>query len=92
MREEFEKLPEIAARLNEYNIVFHENDYAAEGYSDNVKLWIAVGFVSGAWYAYQEQQKIINMQECGATEIRMILEDSEYDDSAKLERISELLK
>ena len=60
MREEFEKLPEIAARLSEYNIVFYDNDYAAEGYSDNTKLWIALGFVSGAWYAFQEQQKKID--------------------------------
>ena len=63
MREEFEKLPEIAARLSEYNIVFHENDYVAEGYSDNTKLWIAVGFVSGAYYAYQEQQKKISTKD-----------------------------
>lgn len=60
MREQFEKLPEIAARLSEYKIVFHENDYAAGGYSDNTKLWIALGFVNGAWYAFQEQQKKID--------------------------------
>lgn len=63
MRKEFEKLPEIAARLSEYNIVFHNNDYAARGYSDNTKLWIALGFVNGAWYAYQEQQKKISVKD-----------------------------
>ena len=36
--------------------------------------------------------EIIDMQECGATEIQMILDDNQYDDETKLKRIQELLK
>lgn len=60
MREKFEKLPEIAERLKNYKIAFYNGEYIAEGRVDDCKLWIAVGFVGGAWYAFQEQQKKID--------------------------------
>lgn len=90
MREDFEKLPEIAARLSEYKIVFHDNDYAAEGYSDNTKLWMALGFVNGSWYAFQEQQKKID-------EIVSIVREADLSDGDSSvaivhDEIQELLK
>lgn len=58
MREQFEKLPEVAKRLDgiywnaELNI--YQTEYPI--------LFNAVGFVNGALYAYKEQQKKIDAQ------------------------------
>ena len=59
MREEFEKLPEISSILNYYdNIVFCED---MNQYKNNRVFWDAeIGFINGAWYAYQEQQAKID--------------------------------
>lgn len=53
MREEFEKLPEIAEILKNKTIKFVEraNKYYCYQYS--------VEYLNGAWYAYQDQQKKI---------------------------------
>lgn len=53
MREEFEKLPEIANILQSEYWDFIDDDYLI--YHDN-ELCL---YVQGAWYAYQEQQKKI---------------------------------
>lgn len=54
MREEFEKLPEIAEKLRmcEWFYSDHLDCYMVEG--------SYAGFINGAYYAYQEQQKKIN--------------------------------
>lgn len=55
MREQFEKLPEIAERLKKHEHLFKlsSNEYICEcSYVEN--------FLNGAWYAFQEQQKKID--------------------------------
>lgn len=58
MREQFEKLPEIAKRLKGDKFIYFEgcNSYidGSSWDTDNKR------FINGAWYAYQEQQKRIN--------------------------------
>jgi len=54
MREEFEKLPEIASKLDH---VYFEDGYYYPKYDDTHEDAM---YVDGAWYAYQEQQKKIN--------------------------------
>lgn len=90
LRKQFEAMPEIETHLNHGNVFWSDENktYASEFQS----LHVVACYVNGAWYAFQEQQKIIDMQECGATEIQMILDDNEYNDATKLERIKELLK
>lgn len=62
MREQFEKLPEIAKHLASGEIHYHEIDgvgiYRYLGLDENMVFKTL--FVYGAWYAYQEQQKRIN--------------------------------
>lgn len=56
MREQFEKLPEIAERLKR---VWWNED--RDQYCDTGKHPSSNGaFLNGAWYAYQEQQKKID--------------------------------
>lgn len=89
---EFEKLEKIKSVLNESTYYFIDGHYGFKGNTKDPKIVYAMGFVNGAWYAFQERQKIILMQECGATEIKMILDDVEYDDTTKINKIKELLK
>ena len=84
MREEFEKLPEIAEILESGNAKWCEDMKMYIGYDAD--------FVNGALYAYQEQQKIINMQECGAKKILEIISDDGLMYETMIERIKELLK
>ena len=53
MREEFEKLPEIAELLIEAQFDEQTGEYVSY-WSHNS------GYLNGAWYAYQEQQKKID--------------------------------
>ena len=55
MREQFEKLPEIAAILETDDSYFDEstNEYVSH-YS------FKTGYLNGAWYAFQERQKKID--------------------------------
>lgn len=59
MREEFEKLPEISNILNHYdNIVFCED---SNQYKNHRVFWdVEIGFINGAWYAYQEHRAKID--------------------------------
>lgn len=63
-RADFEKLPEIKAILDDGLIVFKKNDYTLASallfLNSNVGLMCNLGFVKGAWYAWQEQQKRID--------------------------------
>lgn len=52
MREEFEKLPEIAETIEKYEGYRVGDRYST--YDTSATAWL-----NGAWYAYQEQQKII---------------------------------
>lgn len=57
MREEFEKLPEVAELIKDYKIKFNED------FSLYVSLLVhksQCDYVNGAWYAFQEQQKKID--------------------------------
>lgn len=59
MREQFEKLPEVASHL--HNIVF---DIGCGEYLPKKMGYVihefSAYFLNGAWYAYQEQQNKIN--------------------------------
>lgn len=57
MREKFEKLPEIAKRLNK---VEWDDDIKRYRPRTTDKDTMACARVNGALYAYQEQQKIID--------------------------------
>lgn len=57
MREQFEKLPEIAKILQSEHWDFIDDDYLI--YHDN-ELCL---YVQGAWYAFQEQQKKISVKD-----------------------------
>ena len=59
MREQFEKLPEIAEGLRHCTYNESTNDYHANVAHDNEWEW-HTQFVNGAWYAFQEQQKKID--------------------------------
>lgn len=59
MRSEFEKLPEIAELLNDKEKEFFYNE-DFDVYGTNPVNDFDAGFINGAWYAYQEQQKRID--------------------------------
>lgn len=89
-REGFEALPEIIKRVNALEF----NDYTKE-YESSLMFCSNEAYVNGALMAFQEQQKIINMQECSANQIIEILnnfESSEKPASFYLRKIKELLK
>lgn len=54
MREEFEKLPEIAIAIKQ-GIYYNERDNCYS--SINGASYLVIARINGAWYAYQEQQK-----------------------------------
>ncbi len=62
MREQFEKLPEIAEILNRNQFLFNEdkNQYYIIGFASDTQKVCDVNFIGGAWYAFQEQQKKID--------------------------------
>ena len=77
MREQFEKLPEIARMIYTYDVLFVNGMYECS----NLEIR---GYVNGAWYAFQEQQRRIDEI------VRLIHnETSDYDLDDK---IKELLK
>ena len=56
MREQFEKLPEIAEILK-----YNEKSYFDEATGEYVSQYSYLsGYLNGAWYAFQEQQQKIN--------------------------------
>lgn len=57
MREEFEKLPEIAIAIKQ-GIYYNERDNCYHSISG--ASYLAIAMINGAWYAYQEQQKKID--------------------------------
>ena len=91
IRKEFERLDEIKRKLISVNFNESLNRYESKN-PTLIECFETALWLNGAWYAFQEQQKIIDIQECGATEILMIIGDSEYDDSTKIKRIKDLLK
>ena len=56
MREQFEKLPEIAALLSQHIYFGDDNLY----HSDLINFQMLVCWFNGAWYSFQEQQKKID--------------------------------
>lgn len=94
-RQKFEALPEVNRALSNNTHSFEDGYYRFKGNVHNTKLVYAMGFVNGAWYAFQEQEKVINMQECGAKQIIEIIKDyesSEKPASFYIKKIKELLK
>lgn len=60
MREQFEKLPRIAGILVETGVYYsYTNERYTSCYEKGHESYLC-GFVNGAWYAYQEQQKKID--------------------------------
>ena len=55
MREQFEKLPSISCILDR-GVYFDQENNMYKGGSDEDYFWI-----NGAWHAYQEQQKNIDL-------------------------------
>ena len=76
MREQFENMPKVHKKLKDLHptIVWfsdQENEYASsfEGFQ-NMVIWL-----NGAWYAYQEQQKKIDMLKAKVQELWTELDD-----------------
>ena len=98
MREEFEKLPDIKRKMA--MLIKYDADsemYKYMGVSIDEFYAAKLNFINGAWYAYQEQQKKIDMQECGAKEIISIINsitpyEYDLDTMSKINKIKELLK
>lgn len=85
LREEFEKLPEIADSLSEH-ILFVGDKYT----TPNDSFFDLVNWLNGAWYMYKEQQKKID-------EIVSIVRDADLSDGDSSvaivhDEIQELLK
>lgn len=61
MNKDFEKLPEIAARIKKHSMFFDENknQYVSVGWASDTQKVADINFVGGAWLVYQEQQKRI---------------------------------
>ena len=75
MRNEFEKLPEISLRLQD-GIIFNGVEYTTH----YTLLVHVVDCLNLAWYAFQEQQKVINgMLECMDDAIRLTDEGNSWD-------------
>lgn len=55
MREEFEKLPAIKRAMKDGSVEWDDGDGCYGGDDDYCS-----GYVNGAWFAYQEQQKKID--------------------------------
>lgn len=58
MREEFEKLPSIKVFLPSFEFNEEINEYVRSGLYHQPEY--SLGFFNGAWYAFQEQQKILD--------------------------------
>lgn len=57
LRKQFEGLPEIAKRIELQNLKFCEKGNL---YYTEIGSCISAAWVTGAWYAFQEQQKKID--------------------------------
>ena len=79
MREQFEKLPEIKEMLlnnDELKWCYETNRYINHRVFQDAET----GYINGAWYAFQEQQKIIDsMTECMDEAIRLMDEGNFWD-------------
>ena len=91
MREQFEKLPEIATSLSQHIYFGDDGLY----HSDLINFQKLVCWINGAWFAYQEQQKKIDMLKAKVQELWTELDDRQSKEHI-IERcestIKELLK
>ena len=71
MRAQFEKLPEIAARLSQHIYFGDDNLY----HSDLINFQKLVCWINGAWYVYREQQKKIDELKAKVQELWTELDD-----------------
>jgi len=83
MREQFEKLPEIAIAIKQ-GIYYNERDNCYS--SINGASYLVIARINGAWYAFQEQQNKLN----GALDLACKLQ---YSNGERIyNEIKELLK
>ena len=87
MREQFEKLPEIAEILHTVQFSESHNTYHAKLINSS----LSVMFVQGAWYAFQEQQKRIDLIKEKINVVYNACEDNKRV-SNLLDEMDELLK
>lgn len=90
MRDQFEKLPEIAEILKDEDT--HWCDKRSVYINQRAFQDSITGYLNGALMAFQEQQKIIQMQECGVRQILEVLNDENLFYENKCDMIKELLK
>ena len=85
IRKEFEKLPEIANLISESDAYFADESIY---FCDND---FACGYLNGAWYVFQEQQKKIDAIK---SKLSDIYDASDEDETVAhlLDEIQELLK
>ena len=96
MREQFEKLPEIRKIMNENGIYFmnHSGWYEARDFKD----FEYEQYINGAWYAFQEQQKQLDLIKKLAVGLRnefnLWADDTEAFDAieAQIENLEVVLK
>ena len=81
MREQFEVLTKIAQALNEHQSIFFDEEMNRYKTLSSIAADAMVTlYIDGAWYAFQEQQKVINgMLECMDDAIRLIDEGNSWD-------------
>ncbi len=89
-REKFEALPEISEQLQ-----FIDGFDGFKYHSINNHR--SADWLNGAYYAYCEQEKVIQMQECGVKSIIEIIDsitpyEYDLDTMGKINKIKELLK
>lgn len=92
MREQFEKLPEIASILDglHHTIVWFGDDNKY-----HTSFNFDVSFINGAWYAFQEQQKqldLINQYTAAQGESIKILNDERIKQQKKIDEALKHLK
>ena len=79
LRKDFEKLPEIAKiLLHDCSEVFFCEDI--NEYKNNRVFWDSeIGFINGAWYAYQEQEKLVSFLYAAINDALDGFEDGEFN-------------
>lgn len=87
-KEEFEKFPDIAARIG---CAIYWNEYQQKYQTDLSNLFQTVCYLNGAWYAFQEQQKRIDSIKSKLSDIYDASDENETV-AHLLDEIQELLK
>ncbi len=89
MREEFEKLPEIASRLSALKFYEGHNFYGV--LDESPQSAMNCNYVNGAWFACQEQQKKIDEVKSKVQDILTELDDRQSKEYI-IEKCEEIIK